>query len=72
MIIDAPTPLPRTALNSLKRGHLYLITTLDGAAASGRYLGIEVMHDDWSLLLSGPDATHSIDIRRLAAVERVA
>jgi hypothetical protein len=48
------------------------VTTVDGVTARGRYLGIEVEHDEWAILLAEPGATHSIAIDRLTGISDVA
>ena len=58
-----------TDLNHLRRGRIYRLITKAGATIDGEYLGIEVMYDDWCLLLRGTDETHSIPTRHVNRVE---
>jgi hypothetical protein len=65
-------PLPRTALNRLQRGRTYAVTTIDGVTAAGRYLGVEVEHDLWAIILAAPGGAVSLEIDRLAEIKLVA
>ena len=58
-------------INAFVRGAIYDVIADDGSRAHGRYLGIEVIYDDWAVLLQDTDRVHSIAIVRLASVDRV-
>lgn len=65
------TPLPRTALNQLRRGLRYTVTTVDGLHATGVYAGIEVAYEEWSILLVDQGQARSIPLDRVAGVDRI-
>jgi hypothetical protein len=54
--------------NQLRRGATYRATTYAGQSVSGEYLGTEVSHGDWAILLRHRSGTTSIPIARLLAV----
>lgn len=64
-------PLPRTALNQLRRGLTYSVTTVDGTHASGEYAGIEVSYEEWSILLVDCGHAQSIPLDRVAGIDRI-
>jgi hypothetical protein len=64
-------PLPRTALNQLRRGLAYSVSTVDGTQASGEYAGIEVAYEEWSILLVDHGQARSIPLDRVARIDRI-
>jgi hypothetical protein len=61
--------LPRTALNHMRRGVAYAVTTVTGDRATGEYAGIEVSHDEWAIILLEPGSPRSIPIDAVAGVD---
>lgn len=59
-------PLPE--LNSLRDGGVYRATTLDGLVAVGEYLGVEVTHGEWAIMLRSGSGTMSLPLHRLGSV----
>ena len=64
-------PLPLTALNQLRRGDTYAVSTVDGRLASGEYAGIEVAYEEWSILLVEHGQARSIPLHRVARIDRI-
>ncbi|MGF1665630.1 MAG: hypothetical protein ACFCVC_05090 [Acidimicrobiia bacterium] len=61
--------LPPSALNHMRRGLAYAVTTVTGDRATGEYAGIEVSHDEWALILLEPGSPRSIPIGTVAVVD---
>lgn len=55
-------------LNGLRDGGVYRATTRDGFVAVGEYLGIEVTHGEWAIMLRSASETVSIPLQGLASV----
>ncbi|NOY56560.1 MAG: hypothetical protein GXP34_11305 [Actinobacteria bacterium] len=55
-------------INHLRRGKTYTARTQTGLVAIGEYLGIEVIHSEWRILLRERTGTRSIAIRELESV----
>lgn len=55
-------------INHLRQGKTYTATTRAGLVAIGEYLGIEVICDEWRILLRERTGTRSIAIRELESM----
>lgn len=55
-------------LNSMRTGRTYGAATFRGASFIGEYLGYEVVHDQWSILLKCDDITVSLPLDDLDTV----
>ncbi|MGH8911410.1 MAG: hypothetical protein ACRDVD_02780 [Acidimicrobiia bacterium] len=55
-------------INHLRHGATYRAITHCGSMAVGEYLGIEVIYDDWRILLRHRGGTESIAVAELASV----
>lgn len=59
-------------INHLRIGGIYEATTQSGRIATGEYLGIEVAHDDWMIILRSRVGSESIPVNALASVHGTA
>jgi hypothetical protein len=59
-------------INHLRVGGIYEATTQSGRTATGEYLGIEVTHDDWMIILRNRAGSESIPVNALASVHQAA
>lgn len=57
--------------NNLKRGGTYAATTIDGTTV-GEYLGIEVPHGHWAILLKHSAGIESIPMSCVTSIQRTA
>ncbi|MBK5267734.1 MAG: hypothetical protein JJE47_09900 [Acidimicrobiia bacterium] len=55
-------------INHLRVGGIYEATTQSGRTATGEYLGIEVAHDDWMIILRNRAGAESIPVKVLTSV----
>ena len=55
-------------INHLRVGATYQATTRSGRTATGEYLGIEVAHDDWMIILRNRAGAESIRVNVLASI----
>ena len=56
------------SINHVRPGATYRAITHCGSIAVGEYLGIEVIYDDWRILLRHDGGTESIAVAELASV----
>jgi len=61
-------PVVTIDINHLHQGKTYAARTHAGLVAIGEYLGIEVVHSEWRILLRERAGTRSIAIRELESV----
>ncbi len=59
-------------INHLRIGDTYQATTQTGRTATGEYLGIEVAHDDWMIILRNRTGAESIPVNALSSVHGAA
>jgi hypothetical protein len=55
-------------LNSMRSGRIYTASTSTGDEITGEYLGYEVVHGEWSILLRDDDITVSLPLEGLDTV----
>jgi len=55
-------------LNAMRHGRVYTATTFTGSEITGQYLGYEVVHGDWSILLQDEDITVSLPLEDIDTV----
>lgn len=55
-------------LNSMRSGHNYAAATSSGNEFTGEYLGYEVVHGTWSLLLRTDEVTVSVPLDQIDTV----
>lgn len=59
-------------INHLRIGGIYQAVTQAGRTAYGEYLGIEVTHGDWMIILRDHAGSDSIPVDQLASVHGAA
>lgn len=59
-------------INHLRIGGIYQAVTHGGRIASGEYLGIEVTHGDWMIILRDQAGSDSIPVDGLVSVSGAA
>ena len=57
-----------TDASSLRPGRMYAATTVAGRAIVGEYLGIEVAHGEWAMLVHTASGVESLPLTRIATV----
>ncbi|MDX1690391.1 MAG: hypothetical protein R3290_05145 [Acidimicrobiia bacterium] len=62
------TSQARVDAANLRPGHLYTATTTTGRTVVGEYLGIEVTHGDWCLLVHTGSGVVSLPLTTIASV----
>ncbi len=62
-------PSTTDLLDRLQRGRTYKVTTFARRPVVGEYLGIEVAHGDWAILLRRRFGTVSVLLRHLRSVD---
>ena len=55
-------------LNSMRNNRIYTAPTTSGDEITGEYLGYEILHDEWSILLHTDDLTVSLPIEDIDTV----
>jgi len=63
---------PTEMLNSMRAGRIYNATTSQGHEFTGEYLGYEVVHGEWSILLRCDDVTVSVPLDQIDTVLQAA
>ena len=54
---------------SMRPGHMYAAHTIGGHDIVGEYLGIEVAHGEWSMLVHTGSGVVSLPLARVRSVE---